>query len=307
MNSLPDDVRQKIEESKKTAIFSILSNTLLAITKWVVGIFGNSYAIIADAIESTADVFSSILVLFANKYSYKPADANHPYGHGKLEALATFVVGGFLIGAAVIIFIHSIQDILNPSEDIPKVFTLYVMAFVILSKEFSYQYVSYKAKKIGSSLLAADAWHHRSDVITSVSAFIGISLCLFKGIKSADAWAAIFAGCFLLVSGIRIVIPAINEIMDKDTYDELEENLRTTALSINGVRAIDKCYIRKSGMFYYIDIHVVVSADLSIMEGHEICHSVKKAIMNENSMISNVMTHVEPFEESFSPSAEQIL
>lgn len=292
-----EEISSKKKESKKTSYFSILSNLTLALIKWTAGIFGNSYALIADAIESTADVFSSTLVLVGNKYSYKPADEDHPYGHGRMEAVVTFVVVGFLIASAIVIIIQSIQNILTPHEA-PHSFTLYVVAAIILWKEASYQYVVRKANKIGSTSLKADAWHHRSDAITSVAAFIGISVALImgEGYESADDWAALFAAFFILYNSYVIVKPALGEVMDKDMHSELEQQIRTTALTVDGVLDIEKCYIRKSGIFYHVDIHVVVDCNITVHQGHAIGHRLREVLMKEHPSIANVLTHMEPSE-----------
>ncbi|MFM7896533.1 MAG: cation diffusion facilitator family transporter, partial [Flavobacterium sp.] len=187
------------EKAIKATYFSIIGNTLLALIKGITGYFGNSYAMIADAIESTADVFASFLVLFGIKYSNKPADENHPYGHGRAEPLVTFLVVGFLITSATVIAYESIQNIQTPHE-LPRPFTLFVLGAIILWKEISFQIVMKKSIETNSSSLKADAWHHRSDAITSVAAFIGISIALYfgKGYESADDWAALLASGFIL-------------------------------------------------------------------------------------------------------------
>ena len=168
----------------KTSFFSILSNAVLAIIKFVTGILGNSYALIADAIESTADVFSSVLVLIGLKYSARPADENHPYGHGRFEVISTFAVIGFLVVSAALIAFESIENIRTPHES-PETFTLYVLGAIILFKEMSYRYVIRKSKETHSYSLKADAWHHRSDAITSVMAFIGILIAITMGFEAA--------------------------------------------------------------------------------------------------------------------------
>ncbi len=288
-------IESKIEESKKTSIFSIISNLSLALIKWGAGIFGNSFALIADAIESSADVFSSLLVYFGNKYSYKPADKDHPYGHGRMEALVTFVVVGFLIAAAIVIIIQSIENILTPHEA-PESFTLYIVAGIIIWKELSYRFVVRKAERIGSTSLKADAWHHRSDAITSVAAFIGISIALFmgEGYEAADDWAAMFAGFFILYNSYIIMKPALGEVMDKDMHEAFEQKIREISIAVDGVLDIDKCNIRKSGIFYFIDIHVIVDRNITVLEGHAIGHALKAKLMNEYSSIADVLTHVEP-------------
>lgn len=287
-------IDEKIKESKRTSMFSIISSTILATIKWITGIVGNSYAVIADAIESTADIFSSIIVLFANKYAVKPPDENHPYGHGKVEAVATFVVVGFLIASAIMIAIQSIQNILHPSEE-PKAFTLIIVGAVIIWKEISYQIVIKKAKKIGSTSLVADAWHHRSDAITSVAAFIGISLSLFLGYHEADAWAALFASGFILYNSYLIAKPALNEIMDKDIYKDERAQFKEEALQCEGVKGIEKCIIRKSGMFFIVDIHVEVDPYESVEDGHKTAHSVKWSLIKKFPEVLEVNTHIEPY------------
>lgn len=291
-------VSSKIEESKRTSVFSIASNLTLAIIKWLAGFFGNSYALIADAIESTADVFSSILVLIGNKYSYKPADDDHPYGHGRMEAVVTFVVVGFLIASAIVIMVQSIENIMTP-HDLPQTFTLYVVAAIIIWKELSYRYVVRKAEKIGSTSLKADAWHHRSDAITSIAAFIGISIAIYfgEGYESADDWAALFAACIILYNSYVILKPALGELMDKDMHTEMENRIREIAQTVGGVIDIDKCNIRKSGMFYFVDIHVIVDRNKSVAEGHAIGHTLKAELINRNPSIVDVLTHVEPSEQ----------
>src|SRR5690606_18353398 len=171
--------------------FSIFANAALAIIKGLTGYFGNSYALIADAIESTADVFASLLVLFGLKYSARPADENHPYGHGRVEPLVTFAVVGFLVVSATIIVMQSIENIQTPHK-VPKPYTLIVLAAIIITKEIFYRFINKKSDETKSSSLKADAWHHRSDAITSLMAFIGISIALFmgKGYETADDWAA---------------------------------------------------------------------------------------------------------------------
>lgn len=281
--------------AEKTVYFSILSNALLAAIKWTAGYFGNSYALIADAIESTTDIFSSILVLFGIKYSAKPADKNHPYGHGRIEPLVTFLVVGFLITSATIIAIHAIENIKTPHE-LPKFYTLFILFGIIAWKEISYRLVVKKSKETKSSSLKADAWHHRSDAITSVAAFIGISIALIfgKGYESADDWAALFASAFILYNCYLIFRPALGEIMDEHTHDDIIKKVREISVKINGVIETEKCFIRKTGMQFHVDLHIVVDSKISVKEGHEISHNLKRILKEEMPEISNVLIHVEP-------------
>jgi len=287
----------KEQTAIKTTYFSIIGNTSLAIIKGVAGYFGNSYALIADAIESITDIFASFLVLFGIKYSNKPADKNHPYGHGRAEPLITFLVVGFLIASASFIAHESIINIQTP-HDLPKTWTLFVLGAIIIWKEISFRLVLKKSKETNSSSLKADAWHHRSDAITSVAAFIGIStaLILGKGYESADDWAALFASGFILYNCYLIFRPALGEIMDEHLYDDLIIEIRKVALTVNGIKGTEKCFIRKAGMKYHVDLHAIVDANITVKEGHEIAHDLKDILRNEILELGHVLIHIEPNE-----------
>ena len=279
----------------KTTYFSIISNTSLAIIKGVAGYFGNSYALIADAIESTTDIFASILVLLGIKYSNKPADKNHPYGHGRVEPLITFLVVLFLITSATIITYESIQNIRTPHK-LPKAWTLIVLGIIIIWKEISYRIVLKKSKETNSSSLKADAWHHRSDAITSIAAFTGISIALLlgKGFETADDWAALFAAGFIYYNSYLIFRPALGEIMDEHLYDDLIDDIRKVSNSVEGIIATEKCFIRKAGMKYHVDLHAIVDATISVKEGHDLAHKLKDTLRSEISTIGHVLIHIEP-------------
>ncbi len=279
----------------KATYFSIIGNSSLAIIKALAGFFGNSYALIADAIESTTDIFASLLVLFGLKYANKPADKNHPYGHGRAEPLITFLVVGFLITSATVIAYESIKNIGTPHE-LPKIWTLLVLAPLIIWKEVSFRLVLKKAKETNSSSLKADAWHHRSDAITSVAAFIGISIALYfgKGYETADDWAALFASGFIFYNSYKIFRPALGEIMDEHLYDDLIEDIRKVSLTVDGIIGTEKCFIRKAGMKYHVDLHAIVNADISVKHGHEIAHKLKDTLRYEIPQLGHVLIHVEP-------------
>ncbi len=279
----------------RTVYFSIAGNTCLAVIKGVAGIFGASYALIADAIESTTDIFASLLVLFGLKYANRPADKNHPYGHGRAEPLMTFLVVGFLITSATIIAYESISH-LSSRQTMPKSWTLIVLGVIIIWKEISYRIVLKKSNETNSSSLKADAWHHRSDAITSVAAFIGISIALIggKGYESADDWAALFASAFILYNSYLIFRPALGEIMDEHVYDDLVDDIRRVALTVDGVMNTEKCFVRKAGMKYYVDLHAIVAADLTVRQGHTIAHKLKDTLIRDIPQLRQVLIHIEP-------------
>ena len=283
------------EKAIKASYMSIAGNAALAIIKGLTGIFGNSYALIADAIESTTDVFASLLVLFGLKYSARPADENHPYGHGKVEPLVTFAVVGFLIVSATVIVFQSIENIQTPQK-VPEPYTLIVLAAIIITKELFYRFVNKTSEETNSSSLKADAWHHRSDAITSLMAFIGISIAIFmgKGYETADDWAALFASGFILYNAYLILRPALGEIMDEHMYDDLIEEIREVAHEVPGVIETEKCFVRKAGMLYHVDLHVVVNGELSVNKGHEIAHDLKNELLEEFPQIVDVLIHIEP-------------
>jgi len=281
----------------KTIYLSILSSIALATIKWFAGVFGHSYALIADAIESTTDVFSSLLVLFGIKYSSIPADKNHPYGHGRAEPLVTFLVVGFLVTSASIITYQSIQNIREPHH-LPEAWTLIFLLIIITWKEISYRLVLKKSKETGSSSLKADAWHHRSDAITSVAAFIGISIALVlgEGYGYVDDYAALFAAAFILYNSYLIFRPALGEIMDEHLHEGLEREIRQVSQSVEGIINTEKCFIRKAGMQYHVDLHAIVDGNITVREGHELSHKLKNTLQEKIDSIGNVLIHIEPNE-----------
>ena len=288
----------KEQQAVRATYFSIIGNTCLAIIKGLAGFFGNSYALIADGIESTTDIFASLLVLFGIKYSNRPADENHPYGHGRAEPLITFLVVGFLITSATIIAYESIRNIQTP-HDLPQSWTLIILGAIIIWKEYSFQLVMKRSIETNSSALKADAWHHRSDAITSVAAFIGITIALVlgKGYESADDWAALFASCFILYNSYLIFRPALSEIMDEHLYDDLIEHIRTVAARVEGIIDTEKCFIRKSGMKYHVDLHAIVNAEISVKQGHQLAHKLKDTLRKEIPELGHVLIHIEPDDE----------
>ncbi|MBZ0247546.1 MAG: cation diffusion facilitator family transporter [Cyclobacteriaceae bacterium] len=281
----------------RTTYFSIIGNTILAIIKGMAGYFGNSYALIADAIESTTDIFASFLVLLGFKYAKRPADENHPYGHGKIEPLITFAVVAFLVVSATIIAYESIQNIQTPHE-IPKSWTLIVLGLIIVWKEISFQIVIKKGKQTKSTSLKADAWHHRSDAITSIMAFIGISIAILfgKGYETADDWAALFASAFILYNSYLILRPALGEVMDEQLYDDLILEIRSKSLQVPGVLGTEKCFIRKAGMKFHVDLHAIVNGEISVKVGHDIAHNLKDYLQKEIPNLGSILIHIEPNE-----------
>lgn len=279
----------------RTIYFSVVSNFLLACIKGISGVLGNSYALIADAIESTTDIFSSLLVLLGLKFAQRPADKNHPYGHGRIEPLVTFLVVAFLVTSATIIAYKSILNIQTPHK-VPENWTLIVLGLIIVWKEISFQIVNKKGTEMNSTSLRADAWHHRSDAITSIIAFIGILIAVIfgEGYETADDWAALVASGFILYNSYRIFRPALGEILDEHVHEDLVFEIRNKAMQVSGVLGTEKCYIRKSGLRYHVDLHAIVNGSISVAEGHTISHQLKDHLKREIPKLDYVLIHIEP-------------
>lgn len=269
-------------------------NIVLAIVKIVTGIVGNFYALIADGIESTADIVSSLVVWTGLKISSQPPDDDHPFGHGKAESLAGMAVVLALLAAAVFIGVQSVREIHTPHHA-PAWFTLLVLALVIGTKETLFRFVFKVGDELTSTAVKGDAWHHRSDAITSAAAFIGISIALIggKGYESADDWAALLA-CAVILNGYRIFRAALGEIMDAAVPSPIQKEIRALSSSVPGVVRVEKCRSRKSGLGLFVEIHVEVDGDLTVRRGHEIAHEVTSHLKSSVLSVQDVMVHVEP-------------
>jgi len=293
------DVHPSVKAIRTTQI-GIGISIILVFLKAVAGYWGHSYALIADATETGADVFSSTLLWLGLQIAMKPADPKHPYGHGKAEPIASIVISIFLMGASVWIGWHAIELIETPHE-LPKTFTLYVLLVVIAVKELMFRYVLRVGKQIESNAVKADAYHHRSDAITSIAAFIGISIAIYKGKgwESADDWAALVASILIFYNAIQLVRPGLEEIMDAAPSGEVVEKVRLLASQVKEVKFLEKCYVRKMGFDYFADLHIQVDPDLSVAEGHRISHLVKDKLLASGLGIKDVLIHIEPYTPVF--------
>jgi cation diffusion facilitator family transporter len=270
-------------------------NVVLTASKFAAGILGHSHALIADAVESTADILSSIIVWRGLTVAAAPADPDHPYGHGKAEPLAAAFVAIMLLLAAVGIMARSVHGLSEPRQ-MPQAFTLYVLIAVIVVKEVLFRFVSREAGSVQSIALFADAWHHRSDAITSLAAGLGIAMALFGGprLAFADDGAAIIAGAIIAWNGWRLLRPALNELMDAAPDVALVSNIRTAAAAVPGVNAVEKCIVRKMGYQYFVDMHVEVDPRMTVQQGHDIAHNVKNKVREAVPSVYDVLVHIEP-------------
>lgn len=286
--------------------YGIVLNIILAVMKAVSGIFGHSEALIADAVESTGDVFASSLVLFGLSFAARPADENHPYGHGRAEPLFTFVVVAFLLISSTIIIYRSIINIITPHE-LPAMYTLWVLGITIVAKEVYFRISTRIAKQADSLLIKGDAWHHRSDALTSLAALVGILIALWlgKGYESADDYAALLACGVIIYNAYKLFRPALGEIMEEHVYHDLIMDIRAVAMKVPGVKGTEKCFVRKSGYVHFVDLHISVDSSITVKEGHAIAHLVQHEIMKTIPQIAQVLIHVEPDDENGEATAHQ--
>ena len=280
----------------RVALLGILVNGVLATIKLLGGIVGNSYALIADAVESMTDIFSSFVVWRGLSVAVQPPDEEHPYGHGKAEPLAASFVSLMLLAASAGIAIESARGIFQPPHT-PKSFTIWILLGVVVVKESLFRLVFKVGEELTSTAVRSDAWHHRSDAITSAAAAIGISISIWggKGYELADNYAALFASCVIAFNGIRLLKPAINELMDAQPSEDLQKEILGLARHCEGVLAVEKVLARKAGLSYLVDMHIEVDKGMTVEQAHDIAHLVKDRIREEIPKVVEVLIHVEPY------------
>lgn len=275
----------------------LLANALLVMVKLVAGILGHAYALVADAVESAADIFSSLVVWGGLRIAARDPDDDYPFGYGKAEPLAAGLVALMLLGAAFGITVAAVREIRTPHHA-PAPFTLVVLVAVILVKELLFRRVLAVGEQVSSTALKADAWHHRSDALTSAAAFVGISVALIggPGWEAADDWAALAAALVIAVNALRLLRPAIDDLMDRSPGAELSERIAATAVATPDVRAVEKLKVRKAGLGYFVDIHVQADPAMSLHDAHNLSGRVKAAIREALPEVLGVLVHMEPFE-----------
>jgi cation diffusion facilitator family transporter len=289
---------QAVSHALAKVRLGIVVNIALASIKAIAGIVGNSYALIADAIESASDIATSGLVAFGLRMAGKPADKNHPYGHGKYEPLTAAAVALVLFGAAACIAIESIKEILTPHHA-PAPFTLAVLVGVIIVKELLFRSVLKTGDSTQSLALKTDAWHHRADAMTSLAAFIGISIAILggPGYECADDYAALFAALIIGTNAAFLLRPALLELIDTAPNPEIAARVREIACQVPGVLGTHKCNIRKVGFDYFVDLDVLCDPNSTIRQGHEVAHDVGERIQALLPTIRKVLVHVEPADD----------
>ena len=284
----------RYEEASKVTILAILWNVFLSIIKVLAGVIGNSTAMIADGIHSASDIITSVGVLIGNKISSKPVDKEHNYGHEKAETLVSFLLSIMLIVVAVTIGVDGAKKIFNLDEvKVPTLIPLVVAVISIAIKEYQYRITIKVAKKINSPSLKADAWHHRSDALSSVAAFIGIGGAML-GYKILEPIATIVVALIVCKVALEIFTNSMNELMDVSIDEEQEKQIIEYCKETTGVKHIKTMRTRKHGAFAYVDLVICVDGALTVKQGHDIANDLEKKLINELAIIKGITVHVEP-------------
>jgi cation diffusion facilitator family transporter len=288
-------IADRAHKGARLVVRGMALNAVLAVIKVAGGIVGHAYALVADGVESLSDIAISILLWAGFKWAARPPDADHPYGHGKAEAVAGLFTATVVLAAGIGIGWHAVNEIRDP-QLVPRWWTLLILAGVVATKVIFSRRLDAVGRDTESTALGAEAWHHLSDAMTSAAAFIGISIAVIGGPRyaAADGWAALVASAFIAFNGIKIFMRALNEVMDIAVPPKMENEVRELASRVPGVASLDKCRVRKSGLSYLVDIQIRVVGELSVREGHNIAHAVKDTLLASRLRVSDVTVHVEP-------------
>lgn len=291
--------RSRAEAGARLVLRGVGLNLGLALLKFTGGVLGNTYALIADGVESLLDVFSSLLVWAGFRVAAVPPDADHPYGHGKAEPLAALGVALVIFAAAGWIGVHSVREILTPHQA-PHWGTLPLLVFIVVVKWRFARRLDKAGEETASTALGAEAWHHAADALTSAAAFIGIAIAVFAGpaYASADDWAALVACVVIAFNGVIVFHRALGQVMDTAAPASLTTEVRRLAAAVPGVLGLDKCHLRRSGLALLVEIHIEVDPQLTVREGHDLAHAVQDTLIAADLAITHVAVHVEPFRPS---------
>lgn len=286
---------QRMERGLRLVVVGMLVNVALAVVKMAAGVFGHSHALVADGVESLSDLFSSAIVWRGLRVSSMPADDDHPYGHGKAEPIATAMVSVLLLLAALWIAVQAVREIVTP-HSAPRPFTLAVLLVVVVVKEGLFRKLIGVGTQMDSSAVRSDAWHHRSDAITSLAAGVGIAVALVggPGYEAADDYAALVAAGVIAWNGRWLLRGALRELMDEAPAVEVVQRIRAEAGAVTGVRRIEKCLVRKVGPRHFVEMHVEVDEHLTVRAAHDIAHAVKDRVRTAVNEVADVLVHIEP-------------
>jgi len=284
---------------RRGAWVGIIGNAFLSLIKILAGIFGKSYSLISDGLHSLSDITSSLAVLFGMIVAAKPRDKEHPYGHGKAESIASLTVAIMLIVFGLIIGYKVVSSYVDEAVFVePAAYTLWIAFFSVIAKEGMYRYKVNLGKKIKSTSLIADAWHHRSDALSSAVVVVALVLTIYAGEKWAfmDRAGALAVSVMILYAGVKVYLRAASELMDESVDPEIEKEVKKIASTIKEIKYVETLLVRKAGLDFLVDMHIEVDANLSVLESHSIAKLVKNKILQEMPQVKSVLVHVEPYE-----------
>jgi cation diffusion facilitator family transporter len=283
------------QDATRAAILGLVVNLALGLIKLVGGLAAGSFALLADAVNSLGDVFSSVVVLVALRVAQAPPDAEHPYGHSRAEAIAGSNVALLVILSALYVGYEAIRR-LTVTHELPPAWTLWVAGANAVIKEALYRYKMTVGRRTGSSAVIANAWDHRSDAMCSLAVFVGLAIVRVGGPRWiwADEAAAFVVVAMILWTGAALFRKSASELMDVQADDELVKQIRQTAAAVPGVAGIEKLWVRKSGLEFLADMHIEVDPQMSVADGHAIGHDVKDRLLERFPLLRDVLVHLEP-------------
>ncbi|HUF51526.1 MAG TPA: cation diffusion facilitator family transporter [Longimicrobiales bacterium] len=288
---------ERAQRSIRLVQAGLLINAVLVVVKIGTGIIGHSYALIADGVESSLDIFSSLIVWRGIHVAARSADESYHFGYGKAESVAAAAVSLLLMAAAIGIAIEAVREIRTPHH-LPASFTLVVLVAVIAVKEMLFRFMLREGESLDSGIVQADAWHHRSDAITSGAAFLGISIALIGGQEyaSADEFAALLASAVIAFNGIRLLRPALADLMDRAPDTDLLERVADEARREPGVMNIEKVLARRAGVGHFVTLHVQADPGLTLRDAHDLGGRVRSRIVTNMPLVLDATIHMEPYE-----------
>jgi len=297
-----EDKQQRYQIIRKTTLVGALVNIVLATLQLVGGFFAHSQALLADGLHTLSDLASDFIVLFAAKIASKGADEDHHYGHGRFETLATVILGLILSLVAVGIASTAIDRFFFSTQVqvIPETIALVFAALAILSKEGLYHYTVLKARQINSDLLKANAWHHRSDAISSIMVFVGLLGAIVFQIAWLDALAALLVSIMIFVMGIKLVINSVNELLDSAVDTQTVNTMRIAIIQLEGVNSVHMLRTRMLAGRIYADVHIQVDSYISVSEGHLIADRVIDCLSEQFSEMEDITVHIDPEDDEAS-------
>ena len=284
-------------EVRRVTWIGLFVNIMLTAIKFLAGIFGHSQALIADAIHSASDLTTDIAILVGSKYWYSPPDADHPNGHRKFETLITICIGFAIAAVGVFIILDSTDALIQKKFFHPEIITAVVAFLSVIVKEIVFRYTKNAGKRIRSQALEANAWHHRSDALSSIPVLIAILITIvFPQFNFIDSIGALIVSVFVIKAGLSIVLPAIHQVADGAPNKKISDKLYNVASQVPGVISIHNFRIRYIGNDLQVLLHIVVNSNMSLLEAHELSEKVERALIDCGENVIDAMVHVDPYD-----------